>query len=164
MAPRPFAAKIVAGIGTNAGAPRQLPVRTRWVAEVPLWRRFAPETKVRMKKTTLNRSPMTVDGKPYEASLNATYPDDSGPIAIRVTIRADYGHRSVCIFRGFTNLEYWFNYGEYDPEKVIAITPRVIADLIRFAHTQGWDPDRSKSNVEIEADNSVIRQLMEKNT
>ena len=114
-----------------------------------------------MKTTTLNRKPMTVDGRPYVASVNATYPEGIGPLAMRVTVRAEYGYRSVCTFRGLTNQEYWFNYGEYNPNTVIAITPRVIAGLIRFALGQGWDPVHSKSNVEIETDNTVIRDLMQ---
>lgn len=115
-----------------------------------------------MKHKSVNRKPMTVDSLPYIASVNASYPKHSGPLALRVTIRADYGHRSFCTYRGFTNLEYWFNYSEYDPEQVIEITPRVIAGLIRFALAHGWDPENSKSNVDLEADNKLVQSLMGK--
>lgn len=112
------------------------------------------------KKTTLNRKPMTVDGRAYIASITAVYVAAGSPLTMRLTIRADFGHRSYCTFRGLTNHAYYFNYGEYDPEQSISLTPRVVADLIRFAHSQGWEPMQSRSNFEVESDNDAVRQIM----
>jgi len=113
------------------------------------------------KKTTRNRKPMTVDGRPYIASITAIYVAAGSPLTMRLTKRADYGHRSFCMFRGLTNHAYYFNYGEYDPEQSISLTQRVVADLIRFAHAQGWEPMKSRSNFKVESDNDAIRQIMQ---
>lgn len=107
------------------------------------------------------KKPFNVDDRPYEVTVTPILGKLDEPIDLRITLRADYGHRSFCIFRGLQNYGYYWNYGYWNlPEdkqiKTIEITPRIIADLIRLAHTKGWSPDASKSNVEYTLENDEI--------
>jgi hypothetical protein len=109
----------------------------------------------------MHNKPFNVDDRPYEVTVTPVLGKIDEPIDLRITLRADYGHRSFCIFRGLQNYGYYWNYGYWNlPEdkqiKTIEITPRVIADLIRLAHIKGWSPDASKSNVEYTLENDAI--------
>lgn len=115
-----------------------------------------------MRKRVLKRKRFVVDGHRYEVSVTATY---EARITLRVTIRANFGNHSYCTINGLQNVDYYHNYGYWDEETfseasdTISITPRLIASLIRYARNNGWSPETSKSNLQIETTNLDAKSL-----
>lgn len=109
-----------------------------------------------MQKRVFRKKPFIVDNQRYEASLTAMYAE---VIHLRLTIRADFGYRSFCTFNGLQNFDYYHNYGHWDDIDSIAITPGVISSLIRYARRNGWDPESSKSNQQINLTNRDAESL-----
>jgi hypothetical protein len=109
-----------------------------------------------MHKRVLRRKPFSVDAQSYEVSITAIY---DGKVELRVTIRADFGHRSFCTIRGLRNFDYYYNYGDWacgestETNSAFAITPRMAAALIRHARRNGWSPETCPANHEIELTN-----------
>lgn len=116
-----------------------------------------------MKKRTLRRKPLIVDGQAYEASVTAIHGE---AVELRVTLRAFFGTRSFCTLRGLTNFAYYYNYGYWnDPNynessDVISVTPRMLAALVAFARENGWAPETEKSNVELTVSNETAKSLL----
>lgn len=111
-----------------------------------------------MKKRVLRNKPFIVDNQRYEASLTATYAD---VIELRLTIQADFGYGSFCTIYGLQNFDYYYNYGHWDEIESIAITPRMISALIRYARRNGWEPALSKSNEKINLTNQDAKSLVD---
>ena len=111
-----------------------------------------------MQKRVFHQKPFIVDNQRYEASLTAMYAD---AIQLRLTIRADFGYRSYCTFKGLQNFDYYHNYGHWDDIDSIAITPRMISVLIRYARQNGWKPDTSKSNQQINLSNQDAKSQLD---
>ena len=115
-----------------------------------------------MRKRVLQRKPFAVDGNRYVVSITATY---EARVMLRVTIRAAFGNRSYCTVKGLQNVDYYHNYGYWDDETfseasdTISITPRLIASLIRYARDNGWSPESSKSNRQLEITNLDAKSL-----
>jgi hypothetical protein len=115
-----------------------------------------------MRKRVLQRKPFIVDGHRYEVSVTASYEAD---VKLRVTIRAGFGNHSCCTIRGLRNFDYYHNYGYWNDEAfsevndTISITPRFIASLIRYARHNGWSPDTSKSNLQLDITNLDAKSL-----
>jgi hypothetical protein len=115
-----------------------------------------------MRKRVLQRKVFVVDGHRYEVSVTALY---ATHLKLRVTIRADFGTRSYCTITGLHNVEYYYNYGYWDDatfseaSDTISITPRLIASLIRWARNNGWSPEASKSNQQLEITNLDAKAL-----
>jgi hypothetical protein len=107
---------------------------------------------------------LTVDHNQYVVKVSAERTDADGTVHVRVTLRAQYGTRSVCIVRGFENLDQW-SYAwlkpDFVPIDVIAITPGVVCRLIKWAHQAGWNPAEVKSNVELRVSADDVRRLLE---
>jgi hypothetical protein len=108
-----------------------------------------------------NNHPYTVDGRAYLVSVSPADLDEEDNVRLRVTFRAEFGARSVCLVRGLTNRAYWQDHSEFEKYNatVISITPQIVCGLIRLAHQAGWDPEASKSNFEFLADRDVVRAL-----
>src|SRR5579872_3624195 len=89
-----------------------------------------------------------IDGRDYAVSISDTGIDREGNIPLRVSFRAQFGSRSVCLVRGLTNRSFWHDYPEIEKMRAaaISITPKIVCDLIRLAHRKGWEPEKSKSN------------------
>jgi hypothetical protein len=87
--------------------------------------------------------------------------DQEGNVPLQISIRAQFGSRSVCLVRGLTNRSVWHDYPETEKMRAaaISITPKVVCGLIRLAQRDGWDPGASNSNFELSADLDVIRAL-----
>lgn len=111
-----------------------------------------------MQKRVFRKKPFNVDNQRYEASLTAKYAD---AIQLRLTIRADFGNHSFCTFSGLQNFDYYHNYGRWDDIDSIAITPRLICALIRYARRNGWEPEASKSNRQIDLTNPAAKSLLD---
>jgi len=111
-----------------------------------------------MRKRVFRQRPFTVDNQRYEASLTAMYAD---AIQLRLTIRADFGYRSFCTFSGLQNFDYYHNYGLWNGIDSISITPRMIIALIRYARCNGWEPESSKSNQQINLTNKDAESLLD---
>jgi hypothetical protein len=111
-----------------------------------------------MHKRVFRQKPFIVDDQRYEASLTAMYAD---AIQLRLTIRADFGYRSFCTFNGLQNFDYYHNYAHWNDIESIAITPRMISALIRYARRNGWEPDSSKSNQQIDVTNKDAKFLLD---
>jgi hypothetical protein len=109
-----------------------------------------------MQKRVFRNKQFVVDSQRYEASLTALYAD---AIHLRLTIRADFGYRSFCTFNGLQNFDYYHNYGQWDAIESVAITPRMISALIRYARRKGWDPESCKSNQQISLTNQDADSL-----
>lgn len=110
-------------------------------------------------KKVFRQKPFVVDNQRYETWLTAKYAD---AVELRLTVRADFGSHSICIFSGLQNFDYYHNYGHWEEIDSIAITPQMICALIRYARRSGWEPDTSKSNRQIDLCNQDARQLLEK--
>lgn len=106
--------------------------------------------------------PFQVDGREYAVTIAAAGRDSEENVQMRVTIRAQFASRSVCVLRGLTKRAYWVDYPNFDVQGAgaISITPQAICVLIRHARQQGWNPEASKSNFELTIDNEVFRALM----
>ena len=81
-------------------------------------------------------------------------------IQLRLTIRADFGYRSFCTFSGLQNFDYYYNYGHWNDLASISITPRMISSLIRYARRNGWEPDSSKANQQINLTNNDVETML----
>lgn len=90
--------------------------------------------------------------------------DRDNNVRLRVSFRAQFGSRSVCLVRGLTNRSFWLDYPQIEAMRAaaISITPKVVGGLIRLARQKGWDPDASKSNFELSIDREVERALEDK--
>ena len=99
--------------------------------------------------------------QPYLYAVSARGMDENENVIMCVTIRADYGSRSVCIFRGILNRSYWHDYPEIEKtmQGTISITPAIVSKLIDYAHANGWDPVTSRSNIELVVDNDLVKSL-----
>ncbi len=95
--------------------------------------------------------PMIVDGQSYTVGISAGKFDSNEMVQIRLSIRSGFGHQSFCTVRGLINTWQYGGYGYNNSEKVktISITPARLCEIIRLAHTRGWDPSNSKSNFEM---------------
>jgi hypothetical protein len=111
-----------------------------------------------MHKRVFRQQPFAVDDQRYEASLTAMYAD---AIQLRLTIRAEFGYRTFCTFIGLQNFDYYQNYGHWNDIDSISITPRMIIALIRYARRNGWEPDSSKSNQQINSTNKDAESLLD---
>jgi hypothetical protein len=105
--------------------------------------------------------PYTVDGRDYVVSISDAAIDPEGNIPLRISLRAEFGSRSVCLVRGLTNRSFWHDYPHIDKMEAaaVSVTPKIVCELIRLAHRQGWDPNASKSNFELSADRDLVRAL-----
>ena len=101
-----------------------------------------------------NPKQLNIDGNSYIYWVRELPYDDTDAVPLNVVIRADYGSRSTCTLIGIRNRERWHDYPNWNPESVIAITPKVIRDLIHYAHRAGWDPASNRANLTLEIDNS----------
>lgn len=117
-----------------------------------------------MRERIFRRKPFVVDGQPYKASLTATIHKF---VDLRLTLQADFGNRSFCTIRGLRNFAYYFNYGYWneddysEPEQTVAVTPRMVAALIRFARHNGWSPESSVSNRQITITNQEAKSVLD---
>lgn len=120
-----------------------------------------------MRKRIFRRKPYSVDGQRYEVSLTATYGD---VVRLRLTIRADFANRSFCTINGLRNFDYYHNYGYWNDRDYsetsdeIAVTPRLIAALIRYARQNGWSPETARSNHQIAVTNIDAKSLLNEYT
>ena len=106
------------------------------------------------------RKNYTVDGLKYTACINECGYTSDGAMKLNVAILAEYGKKSLCIVEGMANREYWADYPDFDAHQTFAITPRVICEIIRYAHRSGWSPQTDKSNKRIKLDNDGLRELI----
>jgi len=102
-----------------------------------------------------------IDGRQYFVSVSGGEIDAENNVHLRIAIQADFGHRSYCIVRGVTNRSFWHDYPNVElmRENSISVTPRVVSNLIALAHSEGWNPEVSKSNFELFATRETIRGL-----
>ena len=102
-----------------------------------------------------------VDGQDYAVSISDAGRDAEGNVLLRISFRAQFGSRSVCLVRGLTNRSFWHDYPEIEKMRsaAISITPAIICELIRLAHREGWNPNVSKSNFEFAANREVVQAL-----
>ena len=109
--------------------------------------------------------PYTVDSRDYTATISPAGFDAEENVRMRVSIRAEFGHRSVCVVRGITNRSYWHDYPDVESMQAaaISITPQVVCGIIRLAREKGWDPDTSKSNFALVIDREAVRLLANSN-
>jgi hypothetical protein len=105
--------------------------------------------------------PYTVDGRDYSVSISPAGFDQDKNVRLRVSFRAQFGTRSVCLVRGLTNRCFWQDHPEIKEMRAasISITPRIVCGLIHLALREGWAPDASKSNFELSVNRDVIRML-----
>jgi hypothetical protein len=107
---------------------------------------------------------MVVDGKPYRVWLTATYRREF--YQLRLLVRANFGAMSSAAIEGLRNFSRWEHYGYWWSEdfnattKTIAVTPRLIAVLIRHALGAGWNPDQIKSQFQLEISNVEAKALL----
>jgi len=115
-----------------------------------------------MRKRVLRNKPVVVDGRRYLASVTASYAET---VQLRVTIRADFATRSFATIHGLRNFDYFHHYGNWSNEDycestdTIAITPRMLAALIRYVRQNGWNPDSEIANRRIELTNVDAKTL-----
>ncbi len=87
-----------------------------------------------------------VDGRQYLVAVRSSGPNADELVKVGITIKAGYGTNSVCIIRGMLN--WWWRDTGTTPG--FQVTPRVICDVIRYAHEQGWNPSDDKRDVAYE--------------
>jgi len=102
----------------------------------------------------------SVDGNSYTVSVGECGHDSGGGVRMSVTLKAEYGTGSYCVVEGMVNREYWHDYPDFDPARTISITPRVVCEIIRYAHNAGWSPTDVKSNCRIHLDKEALGKLM----
>lgn len=102
------------------------------------------------------QKPVIVDGFPYLYWIREMPYDKLDAVPLRIVFRADFGHRSFCTITGLTNREYWHDFPIWNPDVTIAVTPRVVCNLIRYARTQGWDPVGTSANYSLATDNASL--------
>lgn len=107
-----------------------------------------------------DRRHLVVNGDRYIVTIRAVPQSLNLPHSLCVTIRADYGHRSVCLIRGLTNLEYWYHSPDFEHAQTISVTPKVITKMIGMALKDGWTPRTSRTNFELTLDNASLKSLM----
>lgn len=78
-------------------------------------------------------------------------------------MRAAFGEKALCVINGLINRSYWHDYPHVEEmrKRSIAITPRVVCEIIRWAHRSGWNPDADKSVLELQLDNQSLRDMLE---
>jgi hypothetical protein len=107
------------------------------------------------------REAFEIDGRDYLVSISAArYDAKLNVVPMRVTFRAQFGTRSVCLVRGITNQSFYESSRE-EMKKRISITPKVVCEMIRAAHRAGWDPEGSRTNFEWIVDREVVRTVSE---
>jgi hypothetical protein len=104
----------------------------------------------------------TIDGREYSVSISAGEVDEDQEVHLRVSFRALFGTRSVCLVRGVTNRSYWHDYPNVEKMRTdsIFLSPKVARALIHRAHSAGWSPETSKSNFEMLATKETIRAII----
>ena len=102
-----------------------------------------------------------VDGREYAVSISVGEIDEEDTVHLRITIRALFGNRSVCLVRGVTNRSFWHDYPyvEQMRKESISVTPKVVCGLISRAHSEGWNPEGSRTNFEMFTNKESIRAL-----
>lgn len=107
---------------------------------------------------------MVVDGMPFRAWLTADYQNES--YQLRLRIKADFGARSSVVIEGLRNVGRWEPYGYWYSDsfnaetETIAVTPRLIAVLIRHALNFNWQPDCVKSEHRLKVTNVEAKTLL----
>src|SRR5437016_1468323 len=103
----------------------------------------------------------TVGYREYLVSISGGAIDQDGNVPLRVSIGARIGKRSFCLIRGLTNRSFWNDYPNIEAwqQSSVSITPSVACGLIALAHSQGWDPEGSKANFELQITNEAIRSI-----
>jgi hypothetical protein len=84
-------------------------------------------------------------------------------MVLRVTVKAQYGVRAVCLVRGLSRRSFWHDFPDVEQARneAISITPKVVCGLIRLALERGWEPEVSRSNFNLAVDRDVVRALAE---
>ncbi len=103
-----------------------------------------------------NPKRLQIDGNPYIYWVTELPYDETGAVPIRVAIRADFGNRSTCTFTGLKNRERWHDDPNWNPEMTIAITPKVVCDLVHYAHGSGWEPVGDRANLFLVVENALL--------
>lgn len=103
-----------------------------------------------------NPKRLEIDGNPYIYWVRALPYDETDAVPLRVVIRADFGNRSTCTFTGLKNRERWHDYPNWNQELTIAITPKVVCDLVHYAHGVGWEPLSDRANLTLVVDNAIL--------
>jgi hypothetical protein len=103
-----------------------------------------------------------IDSREYAVSVSGGEVDETQEVHLRVSFRALFGSRSVCLVRGLTNRSFWHDYPNLDKmrSESISLSPKVVCVLIRRAHSEGWSPETSKSNFEMLATKETIRAIV----
>jgi len=107
------------------------------------------------------RKPFKVDGRDYLVPISDAGFDGQLRVCMRVTFRAQFGTRSVCLVRGITN-QSSYESSPQEMKKRISITPKVVCEMIREAHRAGWDPVGSRTNFEWVVDREVVREICQR--
>lgn len=107
----------------------------------------------------------TIDGKPYAISISGGEIDRDQNVHLHVTFRALFGYRSCCLLRGLVNRSYWHDYPNIEQMRAqsISLTPRIVCELVRLAHSKGWKPETDKANLELDATDDDFRTLIASN-
>jgi len=102
-----------------------------------------------------------LEGREYAVSISAGDMDAQEDVHVRISFRALFGTRSVCLVRGVTNRSYWHDYPDIDifVKESISLTPRIVRALIILAHSEGWDPETSNANFELFVTKDAIRAI-----
>ena len=104
---------------------------------------------------------LIVDNQHYTVGLSGGPFDSDEMVPIRLSIRAEFGHRSFCTVRGLVNSwrygGYW--YDDSATPTNIQITPASCCEIIRLARKRGWSPDRQKTNFEMEISSEEFVEL-----
>lgn len=109
-----------------------------------------------MSTRKTNPKRLVIQGNAYIYWVRQLPHDESGAVPLHVVVRADFGTRSTCTITGLHNRERWHDYPDWNHESVIAITPKVVCDLIHYAHNAGWNPSDVRTNLTFEVDNSFL--------
>ena len=102
-----------------------------------------------------------VADREYAVSISVGKIDKEDNVHMRISFRAHFGNRSVCLVRGVTNRSFWHDYPEVEQMRKdsISVTPKVVCALIAQAHSAGWNPETSKTNFELVVSKESIREL-----
>jgi hypothetical protein len=106
------------------------------------------------------RKHLCVDGLEYTACINECGYTVEDAVKLSVAIRAEYGTKSLCIVEGMTNRDFWHDYPNYDPNAAIAITPRVVCEIIRYSLRNGWQPMQNKATLRVQLDNEGLTAMI----
>ena len=104
----------------------------------------------------------TIDGREYAVSVSGGEVDEAQEVHLRISFRALFGSRSVCLVRGVTNRSFWHDYPNVEKmrSESNSLSPKIVCVLIRRAHLEGWSPETSKSNFEMFATKETIRAIV----